>query len=280
MEMRHYSAASTGPSWAIDDIPFKEVDRDEVHEDRQLFLSLAAASFIEITSDLYTANLLAFYRGDDEVTAWLSGQWEPEELQHGAALKRYVETVWPKFDWDTAYREFFAEYSLLCSVELYAPTRTLELAARCVIETGTATLYRALSQMTHEPVLKRLATHIAADEVRHYKNFYRFFKRYHGCDRTSRLAVMRTLWQRVTEVDVEDAFLAFKHVFIATNPDVEFQLSDYSTFRAHVRRLVKRHYPFGMAVRMMLKPLELSPPVVRIIAPPITTAARLFVLLL
>jgi hypothetical protein len=51
------------------------------------------------------------YRGDDEVTAWLSQEWEPEELRHGAALRRYVETAWPEFDWNAAYRAFFAEYS-------------------------------------------------------------------------------------------------------------------------------------------------------------------------
>jgi hypothetical protein len=33
-----------------------------------------------------------------------------------------------------------------------------------------------------------------------------------------------------------------------------------------------------MAVRMMLKPLELSPPVVRVIVPPMVSAARLLFL--
>lgn len=260
--------------WLIDEIPFHNLDHAEVHDDRQLFYMLAGASFVEITSDLYTGNLVAFYRGDDEVTSWLSQQWEPEELQHGAALKRYVETAWPEFDWMAGYRGFFAEYSRCCAVGLLAATQTLELAARCVVETGTATFYRALSEMTAEPVLKQLVTNISVDEVRHYKHFYRFFQRYHEREATSRLAVLRTLWQRTTEVDAEDAFLAFKHVFLAANPGSEFQRGDYDAFRAGVRKLAKRHYPHDMAVRMMLKPLELSPPVVRAIVPPIVSAAR------
>src|ERR1700688_1814857 len=93
--------------WTISEIPFRDVDRDQVHDNRQLFYSVAAASFVEITADLYTADLVKFYRGDDEVTGWLSGQWEPEELQHGATLKRYVETAWPEFDWNDTYRGFF-----------------------------------------------------------------------------------------------------------------------------------------------------------------------------
>jgi hypothetical protein len=265
-------ATPASTPWLIDEIPFQDLDHDAVQDDRQLFYGLAAASFVEVTSDLYTANLVAFYQGDDEVTNWLSQCWEPEELQHGATLKRYVATAWPEFDWNTAYRGFLAEYSRYCAV---ASNQTLELAARCVVETGTATAYRALSEMTAEPVLKRIATNIAADEVRHYKYFYRFFQRYHKCERASRLAIGRTLWKRMIEVDVEDAFLAFKHVYLASNPGIEFQLGDYNVFRAHVRRVGRQYYPYNMAVRMMLKPLELRSPVVRVIVPPIVFAARL-----
>ena len=257
--------------WSIDEIPFQDLDHDAVRDDRQLFYSLAAASFVEITSDLYTANLVAFYQGDDEVVAWLSQHWEPEELQHGATLKRYVETAWPAFDWNAAYRGFYAEYSQYCAV---APDRTLELEARCVVETGTATAYRALSEMTVEPVLKRIATNIADDEVRHYKYFYRFFQRYYQRERTSRLAIARTLWNRLSEVDAEDAFFAFKHVWLATNPGTEFQPGDYNEFSAHVRRVGRQYYPYNMAVRMILKPLELRPLVVRMIVPPIVFATR------
>jgi hypothetical protein len=265
--------------WTIDEIPFQDIDRDEVHDDRQLFYSLAAASFIEITSDLYTANLVQFYAGDDEVTDWLSHRWEPEELQHGAVLKRYVQTVWPEFGWNAAYRDFFAEYQNCCAIELLAPTRALELASRCVVETGTATFYRALADVTREPVLKRIATNISSDEVRHYKNFYRFFRRYCEREHISRVAISRTLWQRMIEVDAEDAFLSFKHVFLAANPNTEFQPGDYRRFRANVRGLARRYYPWNMAVRMILRPLELKPQVVRMIVPPIVSAARLFFLL-
>ena len=268
----------TRAPWAIDEIPFHDVDRDQVQDDRHLFYSLVAASFIEITADLYTTNLVEFYRGDHEVSGWLSQQWEPEELQHGLALKRYVETAWPEFDWNAAYRAFFAEYSRCCVIDRFAATRELELASRCVVETGTATLYRALANMTNEPVLRRIAGLIAADEVRHYKHFYRFFQRHHESERTSRLVIARCLWRRMTEVDVEDGLVSFKHVFLASNPGIAFQPGDYKAFRARSRVLAKQHYPYSMAVRMMLKPLALSPPVIRVIAPPIVAATRYFLL--
>ena len=53
-----------GAPWVIEEIPFQDVDRDLVRNDRHLFYSLAAASFVEITADLYTADLVKFYRGD------------------------------------------------------------------------------------------------------------------------------------------------------------------------------------------------------------------------
>lgn len=263
-----------GATWSIEEIPFADLDRDEVHANCQLFYMLASASFVEITSNLYTDNLVAFYRGDDALTHWLSNNWEAEELQHGAALKRYVRTAWPEFDWEAGYRSFFEEYRHCCAVELLAETQALEMAARCVVETGTATFYRALSDMADEPVLKQLTANISSDEVRHYKNFYHAYLRYHEREGNGRFAILRTLWNRVSEVDNEDAFLAFKHVYLTANPGVDFKPADYEAFRAATRQLARRYYPHDMAVRMMLKPLELRPTVTRMIVPPMVSAAR------
>ena len=57
--------------WSLDDIPFHEIDHDAVHDDEHLFFTLASASFIEITSDLYTENLIEFFRDDGEAVDWL-----------------------------------------------------------------------------------------------------------------------------------------------------------------------------------------------------------------
>ena len=86
--------------WTIEDLDFSRIALDRVRSDENLFYLVAAASFIESGSDLYTHNLVDFFRGDEEVTAWLSTQWEQEELQHGKALRAYVEYVWPEFPWE------------------------------------------------------------------------------------------------------------------------------------------------------------------------------------
>ena len=265
-----------GPSWSVDDIPYHALAYDRVRDDQRLFHILASASFIEITADLYTRNLIEFFQDDGEVVEWLERRWEREELQHGAALKRYVQTAWPDFDWEAAYKLFFAEYSQCCTVEQLAGTRALEMAARCVVETGTATFYRMLSDLSREPVLKRLAAEISADEVRHYKHFYRYFQRYRSVEQPSRVSILRALLNRAAEVESEDAFYAFKAVFSVCNPGIEFHKSDYTAYRDSAMQLTKSHFPHGMAVKMLLKPLGLNPVVGRAMLPAITSAMRLF----
>jgi hypothetical protein len=265
-----------GASWSIDDIPYETLDRSLVQGDRRLFEIVASASFIEITSDLYTHNLVEFFRNDAEIAEWLEQRWEKEELQHGAALKKYVQTAWPGFDWEAAYATFRAEYGAICTVEGLAGTRALEMVARCVVETGTASFYRMLSDLSPEPVLSRLAAEISTDEVRHYKHFHRFFRRYRQLERPSRFAVLRTLLNRAADVEAEDTFYAFRAVFRGSHPGVEFQRSDYDAYRAGVLDLVRRYFPHGMAVKMLLKPLDLSPLIGRATFPAVTGATRLF----
>jgi hypothetical protein len=265
-------------AWTIDAMPYHALEREQVKDNALLLYIVASASFVEITSDVYTRNLADFFRDDADVVDWLERAWESEELQHGRALKRYVETAWPDFDWEGAYGNFLAEFLRLCSVDQLAQTRALEMAARCVVETGTAAFYRALAEMSPEPVLREIAAAISADEVRHYKHFYRFFLRYREREQPSRVAVARTLWARIGEVDAEDAFYAFKHAYLARNPDAEFDADDYAAFRAQLRPLAARHFPHRMASKMLLKPLGLSAPLGRLVVPAVASASRLLFL--
>jgi hypothetical protein len=260
--------------WSIEDVPFGAIDTTRVRGETRLFQLVAAASFVEITSELYTRNLVAFYRDDAEVTGWLEDGWQREEIQHGAALRRYVETAWPEFDWERAYRNFVAEYSTLCAIERLAESRALEMVARCVVETGTASFYRMLSAAAPEPVLRRLALAISTDEVDHYKHFYRFYRRYAARERTGRTAVLRTLVRRMVEVDVEDAACAFKHVHLVAYPAVPYRRADYDAFRHHVHDLARQHYRYDSAVKMLLRPLELGGAMHRLVVPAATGVTR------
>ncbi|WDD95225.1 ferritin-like domain-containing protein [Burkholderia sp. FERM BP-3421] len=243
--------------WRIEDIDLTRIDRQRAAANEDLLLLLCAASFIESGSDLYTSNLSQFFGDDPEVSEWLNTHWEHEELQHGRALKAYIAHVWPEFDWDRAFASFFDEYSKTCSVEAFEKTRALEMVARCVVETGTATLYRAINECSDEPVLKQITDYIRTDEVRHYKHFFKYFKKYNRIEGNGRLAVLGALLRRVMEIKNEDSEIALRHVFATRYPE---RVGDavYNRERAaRVNALVRRNLSADMCVKMLLKPLDL-----------------------
>jgi hypothetical protein len=244
--------------WSIDDIPFHQINLPRVQPDDLLLFVIASASLVESGADIYTDVLLSYF-DESEAGRWLIEHWQHEELQHGRALRRYVETVWPELDWESTFAAFDAEYSSLCSPSQLAPTPTLELAARCVVETGTAALYRALAEYANEPVLKLLAGLIRDDEVRHYRNFSRFFHASNVDAGHGRWSVMKTLVQRLVELRNQDADCALRHVFSQWYPCESTDSEHFRTISRESRDLVMRHIAPDTMVRMFLQPLQLPP---------------------
>jgi hypothetical protein len=252
----------TTQQWTVNDIPFQDIDIAAVRDDEALYFVLVGASLIESGADMYTDVLLNYFEGSD-AGRWLQEHWQHEELQHGVSLRRYVETVWPTLNWPQTFTVFNAEYSQYCSTEQLAQTPILELVARCVVETSTATLYRAIESYTDEPVLKKLARYIGDDEVRHYKNFHRFFiasnsGNSHQRDSAhGRWPVFKTLAQRLSELRNEDADCALRHVFTQTFPDESLSSPHFQRVSRAARALIMSNANPEMMVRMFLQPLQL-----------------------
>jgi len=273
-----HSVAMTRPPlarrhWSLDDIPWNEIRRDAVAHSDGLFYMVATASLMESATDLYTANLIEYFDGDEQITSWLRGFWLPEELQHGRALRRYVETAWPDFPWEKVRAGFVEEFRPFCEEALEA-TRGLEMASRCVVETGTASFYTCLSRASPDPVLSLLTRRIAEDEVRHYKHFLRFFRKYREIERPGRSAVAPALWRRVRMTGGEDRLVVLKHICAARHPGTRFDADAYRRVHSACRELMRPHVPAEMSVRMLLKPLELGPRMQRMIVPALAALAR------
>ncbi len=260
--------------WTMDDIPWQHIQRDLVAHQEELFYLIAVASFIEITTDLYTSNLLEYFFDDEEVTLWLNQHWEREELQHGNSLKRYVQTAWPEFDWEKTYAAFLQEYSQYCRLDLLEPTRSMEMAARCVVEMGTASYYTALSRLSPDPVLSVLTHHIREDEVRHYKHFYHYFLRYREREGTGRARVLKALWHRLKMIDGEDGLIAIKHVYLASHSSQPFDMRVYRDLRKRYKHKVRKYVPLEMSIKMLIKPLDLSPSMQHVAVPVLAGLAR------
>ena len=260
--------------WSLADIDLSAIQHERVRDDDAMFLLVCGASFVESGSDTYTGNLLERFAHDDEVGSWLREHWEPEELQHGRALQAYVRRVWPEFDWDGAYAGFFAEYARLCTMDELEPTCGQELAARCIVEMGTTTYYQALNAACTEPVLRDLTWRIRCDEVRHYKNFHAFFQKYQRTDHLGRRHVLAAIVRRALELRREDASIALRHAAAWRRRSRPLRIADdaLASNEQLIRqayRLVSKHLPMELAVRMTIKPLRLSPGLQRFVMRPL-----------
>jgi hypothetical protein len=210
--------------------------------------------------DIYTGNLVEYFGDDAEISTWLATHWEPEELQHGRALRAYVESVWPEFDWERAFAAFLVDYSKLCSIEVLGPTHALELASRCVIETGTSTLYRAVRDATKDPILREITDHIQRDEVRHFKYFFDFFRRYQVAGGASRWAVAKMLLMRVREIRDSDTMCALQHIqsgCVGSLQKVARNLPDAKTMHKMITARLQPVYALNTATKMLLAPMAL-----------------------
>ncbi|NLY65627.1 MAG: ferritin-like domain-containing protein [Alcaligenaceae bacterium] len=261
--------------WDLNQVPYHDIDIQAVHSREDLFYLVAGASFIEIAADLYTDNLIQYFNDQPEIMAWLEEHWKFEETRHGYVLRDYSKHVWPDFDWDRAYQAFFNDYSLQCTQDALEPTRCLEMAARCVVETGTATFYQALSELANEPVLARMAGLIRADEINHYKHFYQYFRLYREMDPTGRIKVFRAIGRRVLEARNSDAETALWHVYrVHRNITNDSDKSEFREMCARFRQQFRQYYPLGMATKMLLRPLDLPKAVTRVVEGPLVKMAE------
>jgi hypothetical protein len=259
--------------WHLEDIDFSSTDTARMRVRDDIFLLVCSASFVESGAETYAHNLVDYFTGDTEVGEWLSEHWKVEELQHGRALKTYVQHVWPEFDWDSAYAAFFAEYAKLCTCDELEPTRGQELVARCIVEMGTTTYYQALNAVFDEPVLRDITWRIRTDEVQHYKHFYDYFLRYQQQENLRRPHVIATLWRRVAELRKSDTDIALRYAAAWRFRGCS-QAPAYAAIHKQVYELMGAQYPMAMVVRMALKPLQLNARLQRWAERPIAAVAR------
>jgi rubrerythrin len=162
--------------WTLDDIAWDQYDPARVDPD--ILKVVKAAAMVERNAADYTAYLRNVFT-DDAYFADMAEHWEAEEIQHGDALGRWAEMADPSFDYRDAFRRFREGYQIPIEVDASVRgSRTGELIARCIVETGTSSFYSALRDAADEPVLKDICHRIAGDEFRHYKMFYTHMRKY------------------------------------------------------------------------------------------------------
>jgi len=241
--------------WTLDDIAWDRFDPAKV--DPELLKVIKAASLVERNARDYAAYLCSVFSDDPEVLRTIH-QWAAEEVQHGMALGRWAQLADSSFDFEEAFRHFIAEIKLpLDAAESVRGSRTGEWVARCVVETGTSSMYSALAQAADEPVLKQICQNIAADEFRHYKLFYTHLKRYLAREKLSVWRRIRVAMSRAAEA--EDDELAYAYYAANHRHDGPYHRRTY--VERYARRTF-RHYRYGHIERglaMIFKAVGLKP---------------------
>lgn len=188
--------------WTLEDLPWDRFDPARV--DPELVKVAKAAAMVEHNGSDYTAYLCNVFHDDPEFQA-VARVWGDEEIQHGRALGRWATLADPTWDFDAAFQRFTDGYRLpIEATESVRGTRSGELVARCIVETGTSSFYSALGEACEEPVLKDICRRIAADEFRHYRLFYTHMKRYLEREKVSTFRRFAVAFLRVRETEGDD----------------------------------------------------------------------------
>lgn len=193
--------------WTLNDIPWDRFDPAKVEP--SILRLVKAASLVEQNGADYTRYLCNVFVDDAEFQD-AARIWGGEEVQHGAALGRWSTLADPSFDHAAACARFSAGFRVDLDAERSVRgSRTGELVARCIVETGTSSYYTALAEATQEPLLRAICHRVAVDELRHYKLFYAHMNRYLARERLGRWRRLGVALGRIRESEDDELSYAY-----------------------------------------------------------------------
>ena len=241
-------------SGTLDDIPWDRFDAARL--DPAIVAIVKAASLVEYNGAAYARHLCRVF-ADDPAFQDRARNWGEEEVQHGVALARWATLADPDFAFDLAFARFREGYRTdFDSASSRRGSRAGEMIARCVVETGTSSYYTALREAADEPVLKEICRHIAADELRHYRLFYKTLCAYQAREKLGRWARLKIALGRLAES--EDDELAYAY-YAANGDTLPYDRRRYArAYGARAFALYRAHHVERM-VAMVLKAVGLTP---------------------
>jgi hypothetical protein len=241
-------------NWTLDDIPWDRFDRSKL--DSGIVRIVKAASLVEYNGGAYAHHLCRIFHDDPDFQR-AARRWGEEEIQHGRVLARWAALADPSYDFAATFDRFQAGYPIDFDTDISRRgSRSGEMIARCMVEVGTSSYYSALRDGVREPVLREICRNIAADEIRHYKLFYRNLTR---CLERERIGAWRRLRVAVGRiVEAGDDELAYAY-YAANEPVIPYARRHHG--RAYARRalaLYRQDHVQHMVV-MVFKAVGLAP---------------------
>ncbi len=241
--------------WRIEDVAWDSFDPSRL--DPEIIPLVKAAAMVERNGDDYALYLQSVFHDDPDFHK-AAGHWAEEEVQHGDALGKWAMLADPAWDFERAFARYREGYKIDIKADAsIRGSRTGELIARCMVETGTSSYYTALGEATEEPALKQVCRLIAADEYRHFKLFYDHMKRYLAREKLSFPQRLRVAAGRIGESEDDELAFAFHcgNEDVSTPYDHDRCIAGYMGRAMHYYRF--RHIERGMG--MVFKSVGLEP---------------------
>ncbi len=196
--------------WKIEDMPWDQLDISKV--DADLLMVIKAAALVEYAAETYAGYLCKVFYDDPEFCQ-IARDWAVEEVQHGQVLGKWAEAVDPSWKLETAMARFRAGYQpehfASADTASVRGSRSGEMIARCMVETGTSSYYSAIGSSIDEPVLKQICAKVAGDEFRHYKLFYDTLNKYLAKEGLGKMARLKVALSRIAESEDDELSYAF-----------------------------------------------------------------------
>ncbi len=233
------------------DISWEKFDRSKI--DPSIVPLVKAAALVEYNGGQYADHLVKVFADDPDFCAAAS-DWGVEEIQHGQSLGKWASLYDPTFNLEDSFKRFTQGYQIpVVEGQSSRGSRAGEMIARCIVETGTSSYYTALMEATDEPVLKDICRHIAADEFRHYKLFYQYFKKYLAIEKISFPRRLAIALGRVSETEDDELSYAYYSANLAANDNTAYDRAYYNKRYMFGAYSYYRRHHLERAVGMVLK---------------------------
>ncbi|OJW51493.1 MAG: hypothetical protein BGO67_06965 [Alphaproteobacteria bacterium 41-28] len=209
--------------WKFEDIDWSLFDPQKVKP--EILRVIKAGSVIEYNSSDYELYLKGVFRGDEDFNREIES-WSKDEVKHGKVLAEWIKLADPSFDFEERFKAYVKGFPIdVEATESIRGSRASELLTRCMIEIGTSTFYTAVKDATEEPLLKQICKKIAADELRHYKLFYKHLQRYQSQERLNLFRRFKVTMSRLLEDQDDELPFAY---YIANNETVPYSRHYYT----------------------------------------------------
>ena len=226
----------------------------------RFFYSVGAASLLEAFAPLYAERMLHFFRGDQALCDWIRNEWSPRKAARAKALREYIATTWPEFDWCAAHEQYRSAIEQNGGPGPHRATAAHEALARCVAAAQSALFYRALARWADDVVLRDMARAMAQEEALSFAYFRAAFERRARVERVGFVAAWRTALSCVRAARDTGVRLAFEAIVAQWGPNTPFPAIDYIEFAKRMKGVIERQASTRLAGARAVQALDARAP--------------------